>query len=418
MQNGFVETRAAARLVAALVFFVVSAGLTGCASDPLLRGGVTHFDAGRYEEAAGVFEQAVARVPNDAEAHLWLARSYSELGRIEDAAREYGRAGNLNPSLAPQIDSNRRRYWVSWQARGETILGEALGMKGGSARDERLDQAATAFRNAGLLAPERALTEYQLSRLHEARGENSLADQALARAFEKARADRDAIPVLLPIVKEEGRKAVNEDRYADAIAAFETALALSPEDPDLMLDLATARLLGAEERRASGETEGYRKAADLLEQVRKVRPNDADVLYNLATVRYRLGQVASADSMIHRYLLLKPADPDGYDLLAELARAADRTDQARTASLAARVLALKRPVGDPADWVRRAAEKFGSGSDLGRLHSSLGVPDEVHTLKEKSTLLEVWFYFEKGRVAAFENGAAAGPALDFRKSSL
>lgn len=418
MQNGFVETRAAARLVAALVFFVVAAGLTGCASDPLLRGGVAHFDAGQYEEAAGVFEQAVARVPGDAEAHLWLARSYSELGRIEEAAREYGRAGNLNPSLAPQIDSNRRRYWLSWQARGETILGEALGMKDGSARNERLNQAAAAFENARLLGPEKALTDYQLSRLHEARGDRSLAGEALARAFEKARSDKDAIPVLLPIVKEEGRNAVNENRYVDAISAFEMALGMAPDDPDLMLDLATARLLGAEETRASGETEGYRKAAELLERVRKVRPNDADVLYNLATVRFRLGEMASADSMIHRYLLLTPADPDGYDLLAELARATDRTDQARTAALAARVLALKRPVGDPADWARRASEKFGPGSDLGRLYSSLGVPDEVHTLKEKSTLLEVWFYFEKGRVSAFENGAAAGPALDFRKSSL
>jgi tetratricopeptide (TPR) repeat protein len=418
MQNGFAKPRAAAKLAAALLLAVIVAALAGCA-DPLVRGGSMHFDAGRYEEAAGVFEQAVARNPNDAEAHLWLARSYSELGRIEDAVREYERALSLSPSLASQVSANRRRYWLSQHSRGERLLGEALVMKDGSTqRTERLNQAAEAFENAARLAPEKALTDYQFSRLYEARGDKAFADKALEQAFRKAETDRDAVPTLFPLLKERAKNAANANRYAEAIETFEMALRLSPDDLDLMIDLATVHLLMAEDKGPSGGIDGYRKAADLLERVRKVKPADADVLYNLATVRFRLDQTASADSLIHRYLMLKPDDPDGYDLLAELARSAGRPEQAQTAALAARVLALKRPVGDPADWARRAVEKFGPGSDLGRIYSSLGVPDEVHTLKDKSTLFEVWFYFGKGRVAAFENGAAAGPSLDFRKSSL
>ena len=411
MQNGSARLRAAANLAAALFLCI----LAGCA-DPLIQGGSLHFDAGRFEQAAGVFEQAVAKNPNDSEAHLWLARSYSELGRPEDAVREYDKALALNPSLRNTIAGHRQRYWRAQLTLGDNLVTEAQALKAGSQKNDRLKRAAAALETAAAYSPQKALTDFQESRLHAARGEDDLARQALDRAFQKAESDREAVPVLLPLVREEGRKAVIANRYADAVTQYERARRLAPEDPDLLLDLASAYLLRAEEARGGeGRNEDYRQAAGILERLRRIRGSDADVIFNLATVRYRLGQYASADSLLRAYLSLKPRDPDGYDLLHEVAQGLGNDGEARVADLAARALDAKSPVASPGDRARSAAVSFGAGSALARFHAENGAPEEIHALKEKGGPLEVWFYFGRGLVAAFENGASAGTPLRFRR---
>ena len=73
--------------------------------------GVIHHDRGRFEEAQGAFEDALAINPNYTEAALNLAVTYNDLGRYDEAKRIYQAAlsrgsespGSLDPFVKGKI---------------------------------------------------------------------------------------------------------------------------------------------------------------------------------------------------------------------------------------------------------------------------------------------------------------------------
>lgn len=410
-------TRGAAAGRAAALVLAFGAALGGC-GDPQRSGGRLHFDDGRYDKAAAAFEQAVATNPADAEAHLWLARCYCQLDRVPEAVMEFDRSVALNPALADAATGERQRYWRQQYVRGEALLREALGLPEGSAqRAEEERQALVSLEAATILDPTRALPHYQLYRLLTAQGDEAGAEQALQRAVGVAERDPEAGPELVPLLKLRGQAAVEAGRYADAVSAYDAAARFRPDDVDLMMDLSSAQLLLAEEGNLASAAEretAWRSAGRVLDRVVRLQPTNTEALLNLATVHARTGRLASADTLLRAYLALAPWDPDAYQMLEEVAEGRSRPGEARTAALAARAQALKRPVSDPAAWARQAAEKFGPSSDLGRLFAELGAPNEIHTVREsKGPLVEVWFYFKSQRVAAFREGAADGDPLRF-----
>jgi tetratricopeptide (TPR) repeat protein len=412
--------RAAARLAAALFVAGLTLGLAGC-GDPLIQGGTMHFDAARFDKAAEVFEQAVAKNPGDAGAHLWLARSYSELGRIPESVMEYERAVSLNGSLESESNAHRLRYWRQQYVRGEALLREALVIDAKSPqRDDRMKQAADAFGYALMLAPQKGLTYYQMYRLHEARGEKEESLKNFNLALSRAGEDRDLAQEIVPVLKKHGRDAVLGGDYEQAVSDYSSAARLKPADLDLMIDLASAHLLLAESRETSPEQKeaGYREAGRVLEEVRRQRPLDPDAIYNLATIRIRSLDHAGAVNLLNEYMALRPRDPDAWQLLGEVKKELGRPGETRVAALASRAMALNRPVADARDWSRRAAERFGPGSDLGGTYARQGPPEEVHTLTESAgSLVELWFYFEGKIVAAFRDGKAVGDVLTLRATA-
>jgi len=55
------------------------------------------FDAGQYAEVTRILQQQVDKNPGDAQANLWLARCYVELGNIGEAIAHAQQVVKLDP---------------------------------------------------------------------------------------------------------------------------------------------------------------------------------------------------------------------------------------------------------------------------------------------------------------------------------
>ncbi len=66
--------------------------------------GVIHHDRGRFEEAQGCFEEALAINPNYTEAALNLAVTYNDLGRYDEAKKIYKAALSRGEEAPGQLD--------------------------------------------------------------------------------------------------------------------------------------------------------------------------------------------------------------------------------------------------------------------------------------------------------------------------
>jgi adenylate cyclase len=58
--------------------------------------------SGRYEEAIAAFQKSIGMTPNYLMPHVWLAATYSELGRVEEAQAEVSEILRINPNFSLQ----------------------------------------------------------------------------------------------------------------------------------------------------------------------------------------------------------------------------------------------------------------------------------------------------------------------------
>jgi len=109
-------------------------------------------DAGKYAEVASILKQRVARDPDDAQATLWLARSFLEMGDYDQAVTFAERASHLSP------DCSESHFW----------LARAYGMKADTARSfllarkARLEYQKAVQLDPDNLAARRDLMEFYL----------------------------------------------------------------------------------------------------------------------------------------------------------------------------------------------------------------------------------------------------------------
>ncbi|HKT10759.1 MAG TPA: tetratricopeptide repeat protein [Terriglobia bacterium] len=96
-------------------------------------------DAGKYVEVASALRQEVAKNPGDAQATLWLARSFLDLGDYDQAVTFAERAVDLSP------DCSESHFW----------LARSYGMKADTSRSFWLARKARVeYQNAVQLDPE------------------------------------------------------------------------------------------------------------------------------------------------------------------------------------------------------------------------------------------------------------------------
>jgi len=123
-----------------------------------------------------------------------------------------------------------------------------------------------------------------------------------------------------------------------AQAAISTAIALSPDDPELRIDRAGMR----------AEAGALREAVEDLDHVLARAPRRADALAMRAAAHRRRDMASLAATDVARALAIDPDLPEAWLERGILARRAGRDDEARAAWI--RVLAADPdgPVGDAA----------------------------------------------------------------------
>lgn len=98
-----------------------------------------------------------------------------------------------------------------------------------------------------------------------------------------------------------GRSRAAQERWPEAAEAFARAQALLPEEPDLMVELADARMRAATDRRFPAD------AVALLERAVELRPDHQRALFYLGAQRLQAGKPAEAAAFWERLLPLVDA---------------------------------------------------------------------------------------------------------------
>jgi adenylate cyclase len=77
--------------------------------------GLAHFMLGQYSQALPLLVECVSRAPNFLHGHIWLAATYSQLGRLSDARGETQKALQIYPGYT--IGEAGRRIGTVWRHR-------------------------------------------------------------------------------------------------------------------------------------------------------------------------------------------------------------------------------------------------------------------------------------------------------------
>ncbi len=321
--------------------------------------GVIRASQKRTNDAEQLFLRALKSSPTLVGAYLNLGRLYLEGGNHARALWAFTEADKLAPgreeillNLAA-IHVERREFEPALSALGKIPRG-ALGVEGfrltlisylGLRRNEEAVALAAALKQPGALPPEEAALFAALFASH------GLLEQAVA-ILEAARANwPNSYPVLYGL----GASYAQLRDWARAEEFLTAALAARPDD------VATLGAL-ARVARARGEME---KALSLLMRARKLAPASQEVLYDfgvtalhmslildalpafeelqrrrpdhppyiymLAAARLHKGEKGAAETLLRRYVELRPADAAGHHLLGVALNSLNRFAEARAA---------------------------------------------------------------------------------------
>ena len=105
-----------------------------------------------------------------------------------------------------------------------------------------------------------------------------------------------------------GNAFIAEGRIQDAIAEYEQALQLKPDDPDAPFNLATALL----------RTGRFKDAIEYYEQALRIHPNDAPAHCNLGVALVKLGQPGQAIGHFEQALRIDPGYAEAHVILGSV----------------------------------------------------------------------------------------------------
>lgn len=165
--------------------------------------GTAAYAAGDFEGALAKYQEAVARLPEDAETHSNLGQVLVRLGRPAEALPHFDRA--------IELIQGRWAYHFN-RARALRLLG-------------RFDESIAAYRTVDQLLPDDYATLFNLGQTLHAKGDESAAVQEYLKAIALNPSD-GSFRLALGISLEKMQK------RAEAAAAYSEYLRLSPQTPD------------------------------------------------------------------------------------------------------------------------------------------------------------------------------------------
>jgi tetratricopeptide (TPR) repeat protein len=251
--------------------------------------GVVHHQQGRPAEAVELVTQAIAIKPNYAEAYGNLGVSLAAIGRLDEAVAAYRRALAIKPSIA---------HW-------HRNLGGALAALG------KFEEAVGCFRESILIMPGYA----------EAHADLATSLKELRRFGEAADSLRQAV-ALLPTVADWhsnlGMALTALGQFDEALTCLRQAIAIRPD-------------LAAAHHNMAIAFKGLRRfdeAAASLRQAVALAPNIAAGHCHLGMALTALGKFDEAVDCLRRAIALQPDNPLAFDRLAFALKYLCRWDEA------------------------------------------------------------------------------------------
>ena len=281
--------------------------------------------AGRHEEGLGHMSRALAaRTDPDlgGKLHIQMGRAARELGRLEAAARYFGRAVVARPDspeplfelAVMRVIQGRAEEAEGYRRRALELGGDSLMMLHTLAESlrkaQRLDEAIAVYRQALDEDPDFAPAYAGLGLgLHKA-GRHAEAVAAMDRALAL---DPD-LPVAASLHMYSGDSlgALGQPRAAEE--RYERALAVDPRNGSALDRLAMSRF----------GTGRYAEALTLYRTLDQVNPGSATTHANLGATLYHLGRHGEALVEVERALALDPDHAPARAGLAEVRKALRR----------------------------------------------------------------------------------------------
>jgi len=238
--------------------------------------GRAHDGTGRYQEAAVEFGRTIEIEPTNDEAYAGLGHAEEKLGRSDEAEKTYQRAIELRP-----------QYWVNHNRLGHFYFSQG-----------RYSDAAATFAQVVSLAPDSFRgysnlggTFVQLGRYDEA-----------IEAFKTSVGIRPTAPGYSNL----GTAYFNRGLFAEAARTFEQAVTLAETSYELWGNLADAYYFAPNERAKAAAA--YGKAIALGRPQLDVNPRNAALLTDLANYHAMIGERKEALALLERALTIAPRD--------------------------------------------------------------------------------------------------------------
>lgn len=265
---------------------------------------------GRYDEAEAQFQRSLQGDPTNDEAYRGLAFAYEHKNQMAEAEKIYRRAIEV-----------RSGYWASYNWLGTFLY-----------RQGRYQEAAQAFSQAAVLAPDNARVHSNLGGIALAMGRYDDAIEALESSV-RIQPSQDAYANL-------GAAYLYLRKFEQASAACEEAVKLDQGEYSVWGNLADAYYWQPGRRQQSQAA--YRNAITLGEERLRVNPRDGNLVSFLAVFHAMLQEKAAANAGISKALALAPQDAEVRFNAAIIASQLGRREE--TLSWLRKSLALGLPI--------------------------------------------------------------------------
>ncbi len=230
-----------------------------------------------YRDAISLWEDTVAKAPDNERAYNNLGTAMAARGRLDDAIAQFRKAVELCPDYSM----------------GHSNLGAALNTKGDIGEGIRHCQWALR------LNPNNADARYNLGVMDAAQGRLTEAITQFRRALELRPDYADAHDDL-------GNVLVRQGRFDEAVAQYRQSVEIQPDDPAFHYNLAGA--LAQQGKLA--------EAIEHFQQALEIDPANAGAHHNLGVILCRQGKTAPALAHWREALRLQPAALDTLNKLA------------------------------------------------------------------------------------------------------
>ena len=340
----------------------------------------------------------MAQRPDDPQPPFDLAGLLAADGRADEAAKLFDQAAEIDPRRAERVASEKARYRDAYQDQAQEQFDAG-----------NLEEASRRLDQADAMEPAHVRTELL-------RGKIAWDERRIAEAAEHFRHpyaqdhSSEALTGLCDALSAQGREAYQAAKYARAWDLLTEAQEIESR-PDLHLFLGTvayswAQTLPVEDRRPHLED-----ARAAFERALRAHPEDDDARFNLATSLLAIGDYAGAADLYKKMVARDPENGNFYMALARAHSLSGDSGIATTEEAIGRALTVGEPVHDPPSWASRSADRF-ARSHLAGAYREAMAPQAIRTYSlPGGGLVEVWFYWDRGVIEAFREGARLGPAF-------